>query len=80
MSQWQDISTAPDDGTWILAYDAGHGRTEHELAVVIVSWQASDAPDFPWIENSGMQSFAAGILTHWIPLPAPPAPSLSEAS
>lgn len=70
-SQWQDISTAPKDGTAILAYDAGHGHTSGELAVVIVSWLAADA-DFPWIENSGMQSFGANILTHWMPLPPAP--------
>lgn len=75
--EWQDIESAPRDGRAILAYDAGHGRTPDELSVVIVSWLGDDA-DFPWLENSGMQSFGAGILTHWMPLPAPPKPTASE--
>ena len=72
MTQWQDISTAPKDGTSILAYDPGHGRAPDELPVVIVSWLGADS-DFPWLENSGMQSFGATTLTHWMPLPPAPA-------
>jgi hypothetical protein len=75
MSQWQDISTAPKDGRSILAYDAGYGRTAGELAVVIVSWLGTDE-DYPWLESSGMQAFAPGVLTHWMPLP--PAPEASQ--
>lgn len=72
MSEWQAISSSPKDGSWFLAFDKYHGRTEAELPVVIVSYRPKHDPKFPWLENSGMQSFGVGTLTHWMPLPAPP--------
>lgn len=71
MSEWKPMESAPKDGCSILAFDAGAGRAPGEIGVVIVSYLGSDR-DYPWIESSGMQSFKADILTHWMPLPSPP--------
>ena len=55
-NRWQDIATAPKDGTEILGWD---GRQ------VLVSWDA----DFKRFEDRG--GFARRV-TLWMPLPDPP--------
>jgi hypothetical protein len=58
-SGWQDISTAPKDGTWILLVTAGS-----EPPFVGMWYQNGwDDGDF----HSGMTG-----MTHWQPLPSPP--------
>lgn len=74
--EWQPIETAPRDGTVILltyaddvlvgAWDAGESR---------YPWKYLDAE---WRRGKGLVPFMNGLAshapTHWMPLPAPPAP------
>lgn len=69
MNQWQDIATAPKDGTPILAaYDP---TIYGILPVIIVTWRKHE-----WKENcegwfpDSLES--PHHVTHWKPLPAPP--------
>lgn len=70
MSEWQDISTAPKDGTWFLAattdpHPAFVGMIEETMW--IVRWD-----DGHWrIELDGQSARP----THWQPLPVPPSSS-----
>jgi hypothetical protein len=61
MSEWQDISTAPKDGTLIWIYEAPR--------VYMVRWEASVPTPAFMEDDSGDSHFAA---THWMPLPEPP--------
>lgn len=76
---WQDISTAPKDGTVILL---SKGDEVHPGA-----WCPSEVGDdlYPWlfwhrlnasqVKPNGWQERAP---THWMPLPAPPLPTEKE--
>ena len=59
--EWQDISTAPRDGTAILAYDP--------------KWQSAHV--VAWSKNYSEWKGGANRCrpTHWLPLPPPPAGS-----
>lgn len=66
---WQDISTAPTDGTDILVWD-GEVRT-------LTCWgKVSHVPIYGWLDLVGCDMNDIDILqpppTHWQPLPAPP--------
>jgi hypothetical protein len=76
MTDWQDISTAPKDGSWIIATDGDK--------VMPLAWTPGD-PDSPdeyvgWchgaIEWGGTlyDGFNEAFITptHWMPLPEPP--------
>jgi hypothetical protein len=77
---WRDISTAPKDGTAILASSVNHH------AVEVVCWQdgepsgdiealLADEPWEGWVNNGSVKDrFYANPLwfTHWMPLPEPP--------
>lgn len=73
MSDWQPIETAPKDGTCILVWSAEPGYE----CVELVSW-AEDEP-FGTAKTWATQSEGPGYshevesVTHWMPLPAPPA-------
>jgi hypothetical protein len=59
-SEWQNIETAPKDGTSILVYDAA---TEFGQR-----W------DIAWMAG-GWRSIRGGLIntpTHWMPLQSPP--------
>lgn len=60
MSEWQDISTAPRDGTYLLL-----SSPDHETPV-IGFWNR----DNHW-DDGDFNDHMDGI-THWMPLPAPP--------
>jgi len=60
---WQPIETAPKDGTTILGWDT----IEH----VLLFWH-----DGAWRENALADNPIPP--THWMPLPAPPAPASQE--
>ncbi len=60
--EWQPIETAPQDYTQILAYDARSGITE------CIRW---DEENNTWISSWDHDVF--GCVTHWMPLPKPPA-------
>lgn len=54
---WQPISSAPKDGTEILAYDEG--------AMMLTCWLEDEGA---WWDNGAMNP----APTHWMPLPDPP--------
>ena len=85
MSEWQPISTAPKDGTWIMAWrkSASFGTRE---PLVFVTWfedawswpdDTADVFDDPEgvIEamNDTGDFYSCGDFSHWMPLPPPPA-------
>ena len=57
---WRPISTAPRDGTEVLADTSGLGR-------VVVYW---DDEESQW--GTGLGYLDRGAPTHWMPLPPPP--------
>ena len=67
MADWQTIETAPRDGSQILATD---GRD----MIVVEYYQAKDGSAFWEIANDQTSRYCSGrYLTHWMPLPEPPA-------
>lgn len=65
---WQDISTAPKDGTWFLG---GHNKS----AVLAITWfgKTSHVPIYGWCHGEDGEDIDLWQPTHWRPLPAPPA-------
>ena len=59
--EWQDIATAPKDGTRFLAYQKGDPIQE--------CWWCEDFPEWTGWQNDYDSEPAP---THWMPLPAPP--------
>jgi hypothetical protein len=57
VSDWQPISTAPKDGTWVLLYSQHDG-------IRIGNWDRIEWAD----DGDGV----ALEPTHWMPLPEPP--------
>ena len=60
MGNWNDIETAPRDGTWILVSDGEHG---------ICTAQFTDGD---WYDGIGDRSLLLEEVTHWMPLPKLP--------
>jgi len=68
--EWQDISTAPKDGTKILAYSpSGPGRLNRGV-IAITWWRRPE--DREGYTGWGEFNTAHWPATHWMPLPAPP--------
>ncbi len=62
--EWQQIETAPKDGTWILAINSdSNGGRPH-----VVHFSEKHGKKFPWTTGAG----AVARMTHWMPLPEPP--------
>jgi len=61
MSEWQPIETAPKDGTEILTY------RKARLISVASYWPHEGAE---WCVSDGVHILN---VTHWMPLPPPPA-------
>lgn len=79
---WQDISTAPKDGTRVIGFT--------KFGVEVVKWHEWDGAEYGsrtgWIgveqdstcyPESYLRAVATYQPTHWRPLPAPPVPSVS---
>jgi hypothetical protein len=64
VTEWQDIATAPKDGTLILAYCAGERNPRWRYHCASWDHVAEDWCD----EESGSDC----QITHWMPIPAPP--------
>lgn len=78
MSEWQDISTAPKDGTKFFLWAPGYEWPE------VIYWE--EYPDDEAIQEAGDDGFwryaddlfadVADVdiddATHWMPLPKPP--------
>lgn len=67
-SQWQDISTAPKDGTKMLM----RGGVYHGFPFVGFWAPSPYAQDRPWETVIGRSNLYEHAPTHWMPLPAPP--------
>lgn len=63
--QWQDISTAPRDGTVILAIQQGLYKPEVPFIPYAASFQNGT-----WKNHS--TGFEGYFPSHWMPLPEPP--------
>jgi len=63
-SEWQPISTAPKDGTYILAFPS-----LREIPLVLV-WERDLGPAFWRVPLSGQET--PYEPTHWMPIPTPP--------
>jgi len=60
---WQPISTAPRDGTDILA------AWRDGMGCLVVSWDADEGDSgWPWTTLDGSR-YARAAFTHWQPLP-----------
>jgi hypothetical protein len=64
--RWQDISTAPKDGTEVLGY---RPPSRSRRTIYICAWRKIDSAGSAWV--SVIDRMVA-IPTHWRPLPAPP--------
>jgi len=84
MSEWQDISTAPKDGTAVLLFEPMESRfiadgfvqgprVGEMLGIGVGHWIWPD-----WSEPYWADYFDGDRLmsdpTHWMPLPPPPSP------
>ena len=73
MSEWQPIETAPKDGSYFLAGNAGGAWVAHWNQVAVSGYRF----DQPWrscMLNHYHMPVDVRYLppTHWMPLPAPP--------
>jgi hypothetical protein len=69
---WQDISTAPRDGTVVILFAAGVvcvGRYDGPSDGAVIAGTPSQ---YEWFDLSEMRSLHNSGVTHWMPLPAPP--------
>lgn len=83
MTAWQDISTAPKDGTRVLVWSAAAQQA------YVAAWMTAleDRDDSTWIfardlnfaDPSRAIAFAVAKPTHWMPLPKPPATNTSDS-
>jgi|HubBroStandDraft_4_1064222.scaffolds.fasta_scaffold00019_96 hypothetical protein len=66
---WQDIATAPKDGTWVIIWvTPGHLNADKRASPVIATWDTVLNPC--WIDEYGDE--IEEIASHWMPSPAPP--------
>ena len=75
--EWQDISTAPRDGTLVLVYGpwACEISGPAEPAMTTASWtDRTDYVGYNWYVECTGYAAAWVAATHWMPLPNPPAP------
>ena len=73
MSKWQDISTAPKDGTYILVHQTGTLAPNDFVVYFDRSW----SDDGWWLTCDGKDPelpLRGPEPTHWMPLPKPPKP------
>jgi hypothetical protein len=72
---WQDIATAPRDGTGFLAYwlrKHTDGTRYEAICPFAVAYYHGDILLPDWL-------FHDDLPTHWMPLPTPPQPPETEA-
>lgn len=77
MSEWQDISTAPRDGTeiqlWII--DKGTEPGWVPIGAWVDEPYRGEGPcwcEWDIVDYDGVEGWSAVTATHWMPLPAPP--------
>ena len=67
MSEWRTIDSAPKDGSAILMF--GRLRGNQRQKYVVGYWQDRSCGE--WVSSPGQ--YQARQITHWMPLPDPPA-------
>jgi hypothetical protein len=66
---WQDISTAPKDGTEVLIYQAGqHFGYDYAIGKFSARWDGDQ--EGGWCNRNSASRY--NTPTHWMPLPSPP--------
>ena len=79
MSEWQDIKTAPKDGSWFMIGRAGEGPESYEIGRYspFIVYDYIEQPEGLYrkepktlLEWCGFNNFHRA--THWMPLPEPP--------
>ncbi len=67
MSEWQQIETAPKDGTEILV--SGIQKHSKKRFSILAEWHEDWMIFDPWEDAYCIETCG---LTHWMPLPEPP--------
>lgn len=72
--KWQDISSAPKDGTWFLAFRPFH---KGGYSIDVVRWREADHDPHVRLPagfggDEWMYPDRFNFPTHWQPLPEPP--------
>lgn len=76
-SQWQPISTAPKDGTWILGHYCGRNWSvknsiEGKHNCVVIYWEdRTDLVESRW-NSFGPSSYFEKDIDLWMPITQPP--------
>lgn len=80
MSEWQDINTAPTDGTVILVYaDQGPWNGVHSARPHYSGRKGAYGHVWAHANHQNLGEFVSGFVTHWMSLPHPPSsPTDSE--
>lgn len=77
--EWQRIETAPKDGTCVLLYaNWSDGECGQFVGSYVQGRGSGPYGDFVWKEQSGSSIAAERIVSHWMPLPAPPTTQAKE--
>lgn len=71
-SSWLDISSAPKDGTWILAYSKDVPISNYPLVVFYDEGVYSNPRAWATVKSDDYGREEV-YPTHWLPLPKPPA-------
>lgn len=72
---WQDIASAPKDGTVILVYNGAQGgfyTAPYEFGTAYWNRQAFSDGEYTWCSNSCCDGVTTYNPTHYQLLPAPP--------
>ena len=76
MSEWQDISTAPKDGTRVDLFGSRNGvprRFPNAKWAPIAAWGTGEPTEnFRWMFDD-YDVYGDFAFTHWMPIPKPPA-------
>ncbi len=64
VSEWQDISTAPRDGTKLLIWERGR--------IFAAWWEDEYVWAKGWIDDYNRSDTYTFEPSHWMPLPSPP--------
>ena len=77
MSEWQDISTAPKDGTHILCYS----KENRDAPIYVVKWDEHSFfhNEIGWKEASG-ENYFLWAPTHWMKLPEYPEENMDKST
>lgn len=68
-NQWRDISTAPKNGTRILAYFKNRDKERSPIGQAVIWWKDGD---WCMAKYHGNSIYIGYVPTHWQLLPEPP--------